>query len=271
MVSLSLFSFAVVCGAIGGSALTTLIERLPRGESPLRGRSRCPHCRRHPAARDLIPVVSFLLLQGRCRSCGRPIPRWHLAVEVGTIGLFVGAALRFPSSPIEMLLLLWGVLAILLALAVTDLQTMLLPDVLVGVLAGVGAVMSARAGSPGLQGSIAGGAVGVAALGLIAVVPWHVVRRRTMPHAPSPGPPAAMGFGDIKLAGALGVMLGPWALVTALFLAFVAGGLVGALLVLTRRASLSSRVPFGPFLAGAAATVLFIPALPTQFFRLLGI
>lgn len=283
---------AAVAGALTGSVLTVIVERLPAGEPFLLGRSRCPGCRTPLAARDLLPIASFFLLRGRCRHCGQPIPRWHFWVELGTVLLFVGTYLLGAADSLGELVFLLASLALLFALAVIDLRNFLLPDLLVGALATIGLARSLVFGTPGLFGSLIGGAAGLAALGVLAVIPWPPVRRSIGGGGPAGFPPATnlraesfdgspahrresvggspMGLGDVKLAGAMGIALGLSGLLVALFLAFVGGGMVGGLLVATRRASLKSRIPFGPFLCGATAVVLLFPDIPQQFLRLFG-
>lgn len=256
----------LLAGAVTGSLLTAVIERLPQRRSALWGRSRCPRCGQVVAPKDLVPVVSFLLLRGRCRTCRSNIPRWHLAVELGMIGLFVFAAVLHDDASLLALGSLLVLLALLLALAVIDLQHFLLPDSLVAGLAVVGLLRSLSTGVPGAQQSLLAGAAGLLALGALAYIPWSSGIRH-----PASGIQSAMGRGDVKLAGAMGLTLGLPQLLFALFLAFVFGGLLGAVLVATRRASLTTRIPFGPFLAGATAVTLIIPELSDRFFSLLGV
>ncbi|MDP3685591.1 MAG: prepilin peptidase [bacterium] len=259
----------VLAGAITGSFLTTVIERAPNGESFLNGRSRCTRCRKRLTPLDLVPIFSFLFLRGRCRHCKAPIPRWHLAVELATVVLFVSALLFGSERSLPDLAFVLPLLAILLALAVIDLQTFLLPDPLVVALAGLGLLRSVIVGAPGLGDSVLGGVAGLCLLGALALIPW----RHSLPttNYQRQTRSSAMGLGDAKLAGAMGIILGFPSLLTALFVAFVAGGLVAGLLVLGKRATLKSRVPFGPFLAGATGLVLLVPQLPEAFFRLLGL
>lgn len=259
-----------IAGLLAGSVLTALADDPDTWHR--RRRSRCPHCGAALRVPDLLPLVSFVLLRGRCRSCRQPIPRWHLAAELAAVGIFVLAALVARDRSALDLVTLWALLALLLALAVIDLRHFLLPDALVGALAVVGAGRSLLLSQPGFEQSLLGGATGLLTLGALAMLPWSRLRARA-PTAQGPGPMApsgAMGFGDVKLAGAMGIALGLPGLLVALFLSFVAGGGVGAVLVLSGRAGLKSHIPFGPFLAGAAAVVLLFPALPSVFFRLLG-
>lgn len=259
------FWLAVV-GALVGSLLTTVIERLPKGEPFLRGRSRCPHCRQRLSARDLVPVVSFVLQRGRCRFCAETIPRWHLGVELAAIVLFLLAGLiGQPASTLDLLVVL-ALVSLLLALAVIDLRTLLLPDPLVAAATVLGMARSLLTGHPGLFGSISGGLLGLVLFGLLHVLPWRSGLR-----SPESGFRTAMGLGDVKLAGALGAVFGPAHLLVVLFLAFVAGGSVGAVLLALRRARLQSHLPFGPFLAGSAIGVLLFPRVAAVLLGLVGL
>ncbi|TSC72845.1 MAG: leader peptidase (prepilin peptidase) / N-methyltransferase [Parcubacteria group bacterium Gr01-1014_38] len=256
---------ALLAGAIVGSFLTTVIERLPLEEQFLRGRSRCARCGMRLTPRDLVPLFSFLTSRGHCRHCGAPIPWWHLAVEVATPVLFILAVALSPNPSLVDQLSRWMLLALLLALTVIDLRTLQLPDSLVAATAVVGALRSLALQHPPFPDAVLGGSVGLFLIGLLALLPW----RRAINGADR-APTTAMGLGDAKLAGAMGLTLGLQGLLAALLVAFVAGGLVAGLLLLSKRATLKSRIPFGPFLAGATALLLVVRELPEIFFRLAG-
>lgn len=263
----ALASVAVVLGAVVGSSITALAES-PRAREWVRRRSRCPVCGTFLRVRDLVPIASFLVFRGRCRSCGGPIPRWHFQVEVAAVVLFVLAIALGVAQSMLGLAFLFALLAILLALAVIDLRHFLLPDPLVFALAVVGFARSLLLGVPVVSDSLLGGAAGLLALGALAVIPWprrgqKLQATRYKLHAQH-----AMGLGDVKLAGAMGLTLGLPGLLAALFAAFTLGGVVGVLLLVAGRAKPQSRIPFGPFLCGATALVLLFPELPTAFFRL---
>lgn len=289
----------MLSGLVVGSVCTVLGEDPSLAAWVRRRRSRCPSCLAVLAARDLVPLVSAALARGRCRRCGAPVPRWHLATELVAVCVFVLAGVLLGGRPLGEVTLAFALLALLFALTVIDLRHFLLPDPLVAGVAAFGLVRSLALQDPGLSGSLAGGALGLLTLGALAVLPWH--SRLRVPgsrfqaalglgdvklagatplrrgYGGSSVPPrfssagTSMGLGDVKLAGAIGVVLGAPGLITALFLAFVAGGAVGAFLLLTKRATLGTRVPFGPFLCGATAAVLLVPALPLAFFRFLGL
>jgi prepilin signal peptidase PulO-like enzyme (type II secretory pathway) len=239
-----LLAILIVFALAVGSFLTVAADA-PDGQAWFkRTRSRCPHCHHKLGVRDLVPVFSFICQRGRCRHCGVPIPRWHLWTELATVALFL---LGYASGVrgVELALLLIAV-SILLALTITDLRFWVLPDSLVGALAAIGVAKAVLLGVPTVSTALAGGALGLGLLGGLVLA----TRGR------------AMGWGDVKLAGAMGVLLGVSPMLFALLLAFVAGGAFGAILILLRRATLKSHVPFGPFLAGATVLLLLIPAIP---------
>lgn len=204
----------------------------------MRPRSACPSCGTTLADRDNIPVVSWVLLRGRCRSCSLPIsPRYPL-VELLTAALFVGDALRFGYSwtlP-PMLVLTAG----LVALAFIDLEHQLLPiRIVYPVLAAMGAllILAAAAGGNWHRLGIA------AACGAVAFAIFFALNFAN---------PKWMGFGDVRLSGVLGLglgWLGAGVALVGFFLSFLLGAVVGVTLILTKRIQRTSPIPFGVFLA----------------------
>lgn len=234
---------ALVVGACVGSFLNVVAYRLPRGESLLRPRSRCPACHQPIAAYDNIPVVSFLLLRGRCRHCSAAIPRRYLTVEGLTAFVFAAVtAARWPDSRLA----LWLPLsALLIAVAVIDLERRIIPNRLVLAAlayALIAAPLVARSELVELAAAAAG-----AFLALFVVALAY---------------PAGMGMGDVKLAGVLGLYLGV-GVIPALFVAFLVGAVVGIVLIAREgRGARKRGVPFGPFLAlGALVGILAGPEL----------
>lgn len=237
---------AAALGLLVGSFLNVVVWRVPRGESVVRPASHCPACDRPVRPRDNVPVVSWVLLRGRCRDCGSPISARYPAVEILTAAVFAALALAIGPTPALPAFLYLGAVGV--ALALIDLDTKRLPNVLVlpsyavgGTLLGV-AALTTDAGAAALLRA----AVGMAALFgfyfFLAVVY-----------------PAGMGFGDVKLAGVLGLYLG-WvgygALVVGAMLGFFLGGVVGVALIAVRRAGRKSAIPFGPFmLLGALVAI----------------
>jgi leader peptidase (prepilin peptidase)/N-methyltransferase len=235
---------AVACAVFGlciGSFLNVVIHRVPKRESVVRPRSHCPACGAQIAERDNVPVVSWLLLHGRCRSCHERIPLRYPLVELGTAALFAAAAVRFGAT--------WQLpafcifFASLLAVSVIDLDLFIIPNRVVYptlfITAPLLAVAAAAEGTWGqLRNAAIGGAVG---FGVLLVI--HVAM------------PRGMGFGDVRLAGVIGMMLG-WLglryLFLGLFLAFMLAAVIGLVLIATRLRTRKDAVPFGPFLAGGA-------------------
>lgn len=238
----------VACVAVGlavGSFLNVVVWRVPRGESVVRPRSACPACGHPIRARDNVPLLSWLLLRARCRDCAAPISARYPLVEAGTAALFGLVAWRFGFS--------WDLLpflylaAVAVALALIDLEHRRLPNAIVLPSYVVAAVaFTAIAVATGEYGPLGRAAAGGAALYafyfLLVVVQ-----------------PKGMGFGDVKLAGVLGIHLGwlGWgALVVGAFAAFLLGGLFAIGLLVARRAGRRTKVPFGPWmLLGAAVGV----------------
>ena len=236
-------ALAAVLGAVVGSFLNVVVHRLPRRESLVHPRSRCPRCETPVSPRDNVPVLSWLLLRGRCRSCGTPIPGRYPLVELLTAALF---ALIVAVREVEADLALWlPFAAVLVAVAFIDLEHRIIPNRIV-VPAAVWAVAIGALVRPGeLPEAALAGAAAFLAL-LLAALAY----------------PAGMGMGDVKLAGVMGLYLGV-AVAPAMLAAFLTGSLLGALL-LARHGSRARKlaVPFGPFLAaGGLIGVLAGPEL----------
>lgn len=206
-------------GAAAGSFLNVVIARVPHGQSIVRPRSRCPACGTPIAARDNIPILSWLLLRGRCRACRAAISWRYPLVELLGAGAGVAAFLRHgltAAAAIE----LAGV-ALLLALSFIDLDTWLLPHRLTLPLAALGLVAAALGlgPAPSLLSSALGAAVGFGAFALVGLIGSRLLRKE------------ALGFGDVVLLGALGAWLGLRALLPVVLLASLQGAAVGLLLV----------------------------------------
>lgn len=243
----ALVGFCFVLGLIIGSFLNVVIWRVPRGESVVSPPSHCPRCDAPIKPFDNVPVVSWLLLRGACRNCGERISVRYPAVELLTGVVFAAMALRLGYDwALPAFLYLGGVCV---ALALIDLDTKRLPNVLtlpsyvVGiVLLGAAALLS---DDPRL--------VVRALLGMAVMYGFYFLLVFSYP--------AGMGFGDVKLAGVLGLHLGylGWPEVgVGTFLGFLLGGLFAVLGLLLGKASRKSAVPYGPFMvAGAFVAVWF--------------
>jgi leader peptidase (prepilin peptidase) / N-methyltransferase len=245
-VTAMLLPVLAVLGAAIGSFLNVVVWRVPAGRSVVAPASACPRCETPIRPRDNIPVLSWVLLRGRCRDCAEPVAARYPLVELGTAVLFVVMGARLGLSP-ELPAFLY-LAAVGLALALIDLDTQRLPDVLVLPSYVAGAVLLAGAAAIGGEvGSLVHAATGGAAL--FGVYFLLAVAK-----------PGGMGFGDVKLAGLLGMhlaWLGWGTLVVGAFAAFLLGGVFALGLLITGRAGRTSGIPFGPWmLAGAAVGIL---------------
>jgi leader peptidase (prepilin peptidase)/N-methyltransferase len=230
-------------GAAIGSFLNVVIHRLPRGESLVRPRSRCPGCGTQISSLDNIPVVSWLVLRGRCRHCGERISIRYPAVELLTAGAF--AAVIGVRGWNDDLFLWLPFVAALIALAAIDLDHRILPNAIVYPLTVYGIVAAAVVDTSDLPEHLIAGA-GAFAFLLLAVLAY----------------PAGMGMGDVKLGGAMGVFLG-LSVIPALLVSFLTGTIVGVGIMVREGAQARKKaVPFGVFLAlGGIVAVLFGPDL----------
>ena len=225
-------------GLVFGSFLNVVIYRVPRGESIVVPRSRCPACGATLASFDNIPVVSYLVLQGRCRSCRAPISAQYPIVEILTASLFAGTAARFGFAwPLPAYVVL---AAGLIVLAAIDLERQVLPKRIVYVVTvAVGVLILVASAETGDWHRLVVAACSAAG--------WFVVFFGI--NATSP---RLLGFGDVRLAPVLGLALG-WMgvgyVLAGFFLACLFGAAVGIGLIAAGRARLATRVSFGPFLA----------------------
>ncbi len=239
----SLGAAAFALGSVVGSFLNVCIYRLPRGESVVAPRSRCPWCAAPIRAYDNVPLVSWLLLGGRCRACRAPISARYPLIEALAGGLAVLAAARFGASLAAVAAFCF--LAVLVVVLMTDLEFQIIPNEMTA--AGLALGLLAVPVLPvTLRDSLIGAALGVGLLGGLAVG-YRALTGRD-----------GMGGGDVKLAAVLGSVLGWSGLLVTLFLASLVGTFAGVAILLATRRSLRTPLPFGVFLAPAAAAVLLI-------------
>jgi leader peptidase (prepilin peptidase)/N-methyltransferase len=230
-------------GAVIGSFLNVVIHRLPRRESLVSPPSRCPQCETPVKPYDNVPVVSWLVLRGRCRHCGAPISPRYPVVELLTALVF--AAVVLVRGFDDDLVLELPFVAALIALAGIDLDHKLLPNRIVYPMAAYGVVATLLVDRGDLVEHLVAGA-GAFAFLLAAALAY----------------PRGMGMGDVKLAGAMGLYLGV-AVIPALLTAFLTGSIVGVgMLAREGAAARKKAVPFGIFLAiGGIVGVLAGPEL----------
>jgi leader peptidase (prepilin peptidase)/N-methyltransferase len=228
---------AGLLGLIAGSFLNVVIHRVPLRESVIFPTSHCPVCGEPIKPRDNVPLISYVLLRGRCRSCKARISLRYPLVEALTGILFAGAAYEFGLS-LELLSAIALILT-LVALAGTDLEHRLLPNVIVGPAALTGFVLSVLA-SPERWWIYLVSAVAVAG-GLFALALVY---------------PGGMGMGDVKMGGMLGAFLGPYAAL-AVFFGALCGAITGGVLMAAGKVRRRHALPFGVFMALGGIVALF--------------
>ncbi|MES2421499.1 MAG: prepilin peptidase [Pseudomonadota bacterium] len=224
-----------VLGAITGSFVAALVTRWPDGRSVMQGRSACDDCGRTLRATDLVPLLSALVLRGRCRSCRAPISPVHWRIELAGLAIGVAAGLVVP-GPVGIAGAVFGWL--LLALASLDLVAFWLPDRLTLLLAATGLASAALGIDPPLLERLIGGLAGFGTLWLVAFG-YRRIRGRD-----------GMGGGDPKLFGAIGLWLGWQMLPAVLLIASMIGlGVVLAAHLKGRSMAADTALPFGALLA----------------------
>ena len=255
---------ALACGFFGllfGSFANVVIHRVPAGESVNTPRSACPKCGTPIAPRDNIPVISWLLLRGRCRHCSEPISARYPIVELAVAAVFaaVGARIGLDWSLPGFLLFAW----LLVVVAIIDADTRKIPNRLMYPLTPallvlmVAAALLTDAPERALS-ALVGGIGGFVVLLILALIQ-----------------PRGMGMGDVKLAGFIGIGLGylDYAhVVLGIFGGFLAGGIIGIVLLATRIRSRRDMIPFGPYLAvGALVALLVGEPIVDAYLRSLGV
>lgn len=237
-------AIAIPFGLVFGSFLTVAIARIPAGESVVRPRSKCPSCGTPIRSADNIPVVSWLLLRGRCRACGARISPIYPLTELACVGLFVAAALTFEDRWIAALLAPF--LALLAAITVIDVRHRIIPNRLVYPAVVVAAVYVVVARLAGSSVDLADSGIGFLAYGggllLIAFLA-----------------PRGMGMGDVKLAALVGLVIGVLGIRyvgVAAGMGILIGG-VAAIVALLLGASRKSGLPYGPSIAVGAVVAAF--------------
>lgn len=224
-------AIAFLGGLVAGSFVTVVAHRVPRGESIVGPRSRCPGCGVQIAAYDNVPVVSWALLRGRARCCGEPISARYPLTELGLGALYAATVLVLWDEPWEVALGLVFV-TVLMAVTLTDLELRIIPNKILI----VAAVL----------------AVGIAAVGDVGTLPERMIAAAAaggLLFAAALAYPRGMGLGDVKLAATMGLFLGR-SVAPAILVALLAGSLVGLAMIARHGTSARKQaIPFGPFLA----------------------
>ena len=222
----------LVAGLAMGSFVSVVAHRIPRGLSPVGGRSQCPGCGAQIAAYDNVPVLSWLWLRGQCRSCGERISARYPLTELLLAALYVATVLILGTDDIGELTLGLVLCTLLVTITLTDLDRRVIPNIVVA----TGAVIGiAIAGISDPQSLVERGTAALAGGGFLFLVVLAY--------------PRGMGMGDVKLVAMMGLYLGR-SLTPAVLIGFAAGALVGIGMMVRHGAAARKRaVPFGPFLA----------------------
>jgi len=236
----TIFIFGLIIGSFLNCVIYRLTPRQYNGGGLLRGRSFCPHCKHVLSWLDLIPVLSFLFLRGKCRYCQKPISLQYPVVEIATGAVFLLIILAVSNIYTYAYLLLMS--CFLIVIFVYDLKYYIIPDKIIYPAIAAALIYNLLMSDIPRMSDILMSAFGAAAFFLAIVL---VSRGKWM------------GVGDIKLAFFMGLLLGWPNILTALFLAFFIGAIMGLGLILSGKKTLKSEVPFGPFLVAGTFLAMF--------------
>jgi leader peptidase (prepilin peptidase) / N-methyltransferase len=235
--------YAAVFGAIVGSFLNVVVYRVPLGQSVVSPPSRCPQCNHRLRWFDNIPIVGWLLLSGRCRTCQNPISIQYPAVELATALLFLLVVWLTPPGPLLVTRLL--LVCILIVLFGIDLEHQILPNsiTLPGIVAGV---LLSTIAPPGLRDALIGVVLGG---GILYAIAWgyYLWRREE-----------GLGMGDVKMLAMVGAFLGWKAVLVTLVFSSFSGAIIGMALISAQRGTMKLALPFGTFLALGALLAMFV-------------
>ena len=235
--------YCAVIGLIIGSAINAIVWRLYVGRKWTRGRSVCPDCEHELAAKDLVPVASWLWLKGKCRYCGSRIHWQYPVVESVTAVLFALSAYTLaPQTTVAAITFAFWLtlLTLLIIMAVFDARWMILPDKIMKPAIVIAAISLAYQAYATHSWLMLRGPIGAA---LVMGGLFYIIAVGSGGNA--------MGGGDIKLVFLMGLILGAKASALALFLAFNSAALVGIILLATKQKKRRDLIPFGPYLVGA--------------------
>lgn len=266
-----LTAVAALFGGILGSFLNVCVYRLPRDESVVRPRSRCPKCGTMIAWYDNVPVVSWLVLGGRCRKCGEPISPMYPLVEATIAVVWAAAAARFGATPQAVSAALF--VTLLVGILLTDAQHFIIPDEFS--LGGLGTGLALSFVTDiGIARSALGAATGFALLGAVKFAGDHALRRGWIGGAAvtetlgQDEPVISMGMGDLKMLAMIGAFLGWQGVLASVFLGALAGTIIYLPFLFRKTKPL---VPFGVYLAmGAIVALAFGHRLLAWYAALVG-
>lgn len=236
-------------GLVFGSFYNVVIYRLPEKKSIAYPPSHCGNCEHELKALDLMPVLSYVFLKGRCRYCDEKISIQYPLVELTTGLFFVFSYIQFGLTALMVKALI--LFSIILVMSMIDLKHFIIPDELSLLNFIIAIVFIFLVNEPSLKSAVYGGLLGFGLLFLIALI----------------GP---MGGGDIKIMAGFGIFLGFYPTVLAIMLSFILGGIIGVLLILFKIKDRKDPIPFGPFLGlGTLISFMYYQPIITWYFSLL--
>lgn len=250
--------FFLILGLFIGSFLNVLADRLPNGKNPLVGRSECDHCKKTLKWLDLIPVFSFLSTKGKCRYCHHKLSFYYPIVELLTGILFMLTYLFFSSNILNLIFSLF-IVSVMIVVFFSDLKYGIIPDVVIfpAMLVSliflffykkplIGEYLLIPFSTHGYPPSFPFYLISGAMCLLLFLFLFIATKGR------------AMGFGDVKFAFLLGLVLGPLPTIIMLYVAFLTGAGVGLILILWKKKGMKHAIPFGPFLVGGFLISYFL-------------
>lgn len=229
-----------VFGLVFGSFVNVLIYRIPRGENFVTDRSKCPHCHAYIEWYDLIPLLSFLVLNGKCRNCGAKISWSYFWVEFYSGLIFLVSFMVFGNIGVGSWLANVAILEIFLILFMTDVKELMLPDAVI-----IAGVAIALAGFKTFNSISTEHLLAALVYLLFFSAVWSLSKGKWI------------GFGDGKLMFLIGLVFGAVASVIVLYMAVILGTILGLALLLFRKANLKTRLPLGAFICFSASVYIF--------------
>lgn len=254
MNDIAFITLATIVGAVLGSFLNVCIYRVPLGRSIVFPASACESCKRKLSWYENLPIVSWVALGAKCRTCKAPLSVVHPMVEALTAIMFGAAAWYYGPSLLLLSRLVFG--CMLIVLFAIDFEHHLLPNVITLPGTAVGIAFSALTGEPGLTASLIGAVVGGGSLWLIAEA-YYRIRHED-----------GLGMGDVKMLAMIGAFLGWQLTIMTLVMGSLAGSIVGLIIIAARKGDMKYALPFGTFLAmGAALAATVGPGLLTWYLQ----
>ncbi|NMM65450.1 prepilin peptidase [Clostridium sp. P21] len=230
--------FMFILGILIGSFLNVCIYRIPRGESIVFPPSHCTNCRKDIKYCDLIPILSYIFLKGKCRDCGEKIPIHYIVVEALTGVLFLLVYLKYGTHLYTVKYITF--ISLLIVIACIDLYTTYIYTSTI-ITADIFAIIFLICeGNPSVMNYICGGAIGGGVISLIIIIT------------------KSMGWGDAEICFFSGLFLGIKFTIVMLFLSFLFGSIISLILMLLKKKSRKDYIPFGPFIAIASIFTVFL-------------